>query len=386
MKIVFTSDIHLGLNNFGKINPNTGVHSTVEKFVSELNRTLDVLIEGKVDVWILPGDITHVRTPNNFVRQAFTSIIEKARQARIDVYCMLGNHDQLISHGSKNNMTELAVLDIEGFKVIEKSQTVIVRGKYVDTENGGKSYKGLQVVFLPWQKDSKDIIKDARRLIEGIDENYPAIIVGHFTVSGAATGTEKLFELYGEDTVPLKEVMSPKVQATFLGHIHKRQIFEKGKVRYIGSMDRIDFSERDESKGSTCLEINLKTKEYVITFLEGNPRVFKQFDFDDVEVLNETVYKDIKGAIVKIKISCTQEEKKKVDLDKLYVRLKSASYVTVQWDLEKSDSKKTNKEITQELSIGEALELWLQDQQQLESELKKLVKKEALKLLEEEKI
>lgn len=376
MKILFTSDLHLGLNNFGKINPETGVHSTIEKFVKELNETLDRAIELQVEIWILCGDITHVRTPTNYVRQAFTSVIERARKAGIDVYCMLGNHDQLITHGAKNNLTELAVMKIDGFKVVESS---II--KTVHDVTG----KTLQIVFLPWQKEVKDIVADARRLIERLEEDKCAIIVGHFSVSGAEVGSEKIFELYGEETVPVKELMSSKVQATFLGHIHKRQVFEKGKVRYIGSMDRIDFGERDESKGSTLLTIDLKTKEYVFAFIEGNPREFKQIEFDSPADLDDYDFKGCKNAVVKVKIKCTKSEKRNINLDKASERLKNAAYVIFQFEVEREESKEQIKEITQELSIEKALGLWLKGQD-LEDDMKKLVKKEAIKLIESEVI
>lgn len=376
MKVLFTSDLHLGLNNFGKINPETGIHSTVEKFVDELNNTLDGMIKRKEEVWILPGDITHVRTPTNFVRQAFTSIVERARKEGIQIYCMLGNHDQLITHGAKNNLTELAVMNIPGFKIIEKSCIKKIKNEKEEV---------LQVLFLPWQKEVKDIIEDAKRLIEKLDEEYPAIIVGHFSVSGAEVGSEKIFELYGEATVPVKELMSSKVQATFLGHIHKRQVFEKGKVRYIGSMDRIDFSERDESKGSTLLDIDLNTKEYHISFIEGTPREFKQFEVDDLDELNKINFKDCKGVVVKVKIKCTQEQKRGFNLERLYEQLSDTAYLIVQFEVERKEQKSIIKEMTQELSISEALNLWLRDQE-LDDEIKKLVKKEAVKLIEEEKI
>jgi len=375
MKILFTSDLHLDLRNYGRVNPLTGVHSTVEKLVKEFNDTLDRAIKSDVDIWVICGDVTHTKTPDNYVREAFAKVIQRARVASIKVYVLLGNHDKLTVKGKRSNFADLVAMNIPGLHVIEEAT------KFID--------HGLQMIFIPWEKDVTSIVQKIRDQIKVIDEDSPAILIGHFTVNGSELGSERAFILGPEGTVPISELVSDKVQRVFLGHIHKRQVFEKGKIRYCGSMDRIDFGERNESKGSTLLDINVKTKETKVTFVEGTPRELTQFNFDSIEEANKFFdsTKQPSGGIFKIKVKCLDQDKRKLNLEQMYKFLKNADYICPpKFEIEKlEEERKQNKELTQELSLSDALGIWLKAQE-LSDDLKKAVKREAVRLMSEEMI
>lgn len=373
LKVFLTSDLHLGITTWGKINPLTGVNTMVEKFVKELELTLDRAIKLKIKIWIIAGDVTHTRTPSNYVRHAFVKVIERARQNGIFVYVMLGNHDQLVSLGTKNNLSELAEIKLDNLRVVEQSDFV---EKF-----------GLQIAFLPWQAKTEDIIRDAKEIIRELDESKPAILIGHFTVAGAEVGTEKLFELYGDTTVPIEEIKSPKIQFTFLGHIHKRQMLKKlGRVMYIGSMERVDFSDGGEEKGSTLFTINTETKEFDIEFIEGTPQKFVQFELDLKKTKLETVdFSPADGAIVKLKLKCTQEQKKKIDYEMLQVKLAKAVHVVETFDIQKDGERKEDKRFVKDLPVTEALKLWL-EKQDITEEMREKVLKEGQKILQEDLI
>lgn len=367
-QLYFISDLHIGLQNFCRINPATGVSSTLEHIEKELNFHIGIAIERKSDAIIIPGDTFHTRTPTNYARHVFTSCMKPALSAGIPIYVLLGNHDILLSNGSKNSLSEIANLELPNLKIIEKSQICFI--------------KDCKVIFLPWQKSTQAIVDDANRLKDKIIGIAPVIIVGHFSVTGAQVGSEKLFELYGDTVVPIEAVMDQKVQYTFLGHIHKPQILRK-KVRYIGSLDRVDFGERLESKGGLYFTIDGHTKEMEFEFVEGHPRKFRQYDFETIKELKEYDFKPEKGEIVKITVKGTRHEKRNTNFDDVYKKLQGCEYVkNIEISVPEEEQRVQQTRVDKELNLGEALKIWLQNQK-LEEKLKEKVQKEAKRLLQE---
>lgn len=372
LKGMLSADLHIDLKSHGRTNPETGVNTTVEKYIQELNDTLDRGIAKGIEFWIIAGDAFHSRNPSNFAKQAFTACIERARQKGIEVFVMLGNHDIQTTMGAKNNLTELAVMDIQHLKVIEKSCIIQI--------------KDLQVIFLPWQKDYQQIEKDAKFYIDAALPTGKTIVVGHFTVAGGRVGTEQMFELTGKDTVPLELFNNSKLLYSFFGHLHTRQTFKKQGVKaaYIGSMERIDFSERDQEKGS--LYIELEGRDLKIEVLKGNPRQFRQYEFDSIQQLKDYAFAQLAGAVVKIEVTCTKHEKKTVKLDDVYRKLKQCEYVLpIKFIVAKDEKRDESKTMSKELQVGEALKIWV-NQQDISEELKADVLKEGQRLLQEELI
>jgi exonuclease SbcD len=374
LKLFFTSDLHLGITTWGKLNPVTGVNTMVEKYVQELRESLRRLIEARASVWIIAGDVFHVRTPANYVRQAFTEIVQEALDNGIEVYVMLGNHDQLISLGTRSNLGEVAVLKIPGLKVIEKSCIMGI--------------KGLTVVFLPWQPKPADIVADAQRLIAQVAPTEMAIVVGHFSVDGAEIGTEKMFELQGSGTVPKEALIDPKIKVVMLGHIHKRQVLKKkGLIQYIGSMERIDMSERGQEKGSTLLTVDFKAKEIDIDFIEGTAQRYEQIDID-LTATEDLTFKSldrsiVEGAVVKLVIKCSEEQRRKIDMQALDSKLEKAKYIDIKWIIPKDGERTRDNRVTKDIDISQALELWLA-KQDLTDETRQKVLVKGQKLLQEE--
>jgi exonuclease SbcD len=341
----------------------------VRKFIEEFNRTVQIAIVGGYKIWVINGDVFHTRTPSNALRSAFTRGIKHALDAGISVIINLGNHDIATTLGAEDSLAEVRALEISGLYIIEKPQAVMVHG--------------VMFLCLPWMKHSSDIIS----AMNGFKTmSFPArkatFVLGHFSVEGAVTGSEKLFELQDQEAVPISALCGPGIDFTFLGHIHKPQMFGP-KICYVGSMERVDFGERNEPKGymtftvgdSGCKDVN---------FVEGTPQKLVQYDLDFIEVSRDPISPELhEGAIVKVKVRCTEEQKKAFDYQSLMDKLVGAAFVMpVHFEIENTGEVRRDGGLHRDVKWQDALKTWLKNQNVAE-ETQALVVAKSAELFEE---
>jgi exonuclease SbcD len=325
---IVSSDIHLGVSTWGGINPVTGLNRMTEKINNEFNKTCQKVVDLRAKYWVITGDVFHSRTPSNAVRAVFTRGIKTVLDAGIEIIICLGNHDILTSLGTDDSLAEIRGLKLPGLIISDQSDVI----------------PKTDVIFLslPWEKSSQEIItkanemKSVARLHLG---SVPVFMLGHFSVEGAVPGTERDFEISEDFPVPLEAIIGPEITYTFLGHIHKRQELGK-KAMYTGSMDRISMAERGELKGSTLVTVNSAT-DIKLEFLEGTPQTFVQYEIDlkdggiDQQKIN---WEDSAGAVVKLKITATQDQMKLFDHVLVNEKLAGALFVMpIDWSIRRQN-------------------------------------------------
>ncbi|MFS8506793.1 MAG: hypothetical protein LVQ75_01505 [Candidatus Babeliales bacterium] len=69
IKVIHTADIHFGMENYGKIDPETGIHTRLLDFEKALNFCIDYAIEQEVDLFLFQAmrikqRIQHQRNKN----------------------------------------------------------------------------------------------------------------------------------------------------------------------------------------------------------------------------------------------------------------------------------------------------------------------------------
>jgi hypothetical protein len=95
---------------------------------------------------------------------------------------------------------------------------------------------------------------------EQVDPDRPAVLFGHATIGDAVVGSAKrgsemsIRAVFHEPVLPIDAVDSDPWSVSLWGHIHKAQTMGE-RSRYVGSPDRIDFSEEDEAKGFVVVNI-----------------------------------------------------------------------------------------------------------------------------------
>ncbi len=145
----------------------------------------------------------------------------------------------------------------------------------------------------------------------------PAILTGHFTVSGAAFGSERSVMLGRDLPVKLSSMSLEAWDYVAMGHIHKHQDANKERypaVVYSGSLERIDFGEESEAKGFSWIEaVRGETKW---EFVQMQVRRFVSIHADatnDGETPTDAVIRaierhDVTDAIVRVRVKLLQSQ------------------------------------------------------------------------------
>ena len=270
MKILHFADLHLGVENYGRIDPETGLSSRLGDFLSAFDEVVAYALNNDIDLVLFCGDAYKSREPSQTHQREFARRIWRLASGGIPVFLLIGNHDLPMAIGRATTMEIFRTLEIENVIVANAP------GNYrVQTKAGP-----IQVVALPWarksallsREETKNLTFDelnerlerilTDRLImevEGLDRSLPAILAAHVSLSNAKSGSERGM-IMGHDYMLLPSVVAnPAFDYVALGYIHKRQVLsESPPVVYPGSLQRIDFSEEEDEKGFFVVEIGQK--------------------------------------------------------------------------------------------------------------------------------
>lgn len=335
IKFIHTADIHFGMENYGKIDQQTGIHTRLLDFARALNFCIDTAIESSVDFFLFAGDAYKTHHPSQTQQKMLLQSFLRLHKAGIPIVIVVGNHDHPLSFGKANALDVFGQMPLDGFYVFSKPGSIVL-----ETKHGP-----ISIVGVPWptrnsvsmaddhlEKSSTQLTEYISRAIahiitdyaEKIDPTIPAVLASHITVSsGIFSGSEKR-AVYGNDPMLLPSQLAIKpFDYVALGHLHRHQnLNENGypAVVYSGSIERIDFGERKEDKGFCLVSIPEKGKASY-EFITGPMRpfiqievIFKAEENQTKQLLNEIARHDIQDAIVKIIYHVPPHEKDKVDL------------------------------------------------------------------------
>ena len=270
IRILHTADLHIGMENYGQIDPATGINGRVMDFLRRFSAVIDYALNNDVDLFIFAGDAYKTRDPNSTYRREFERRIKRLADAGIPTVLLVGNHD-LPSMEKKASSVEI-------FRTLEIPNVVVGSHDQVHriTTRRGQT---IQVATVPYPVRQRLLVLDEHRnatiaeldaalqqlmaeniqgLAAQVDPALPAVLVGHFSVSEASYGSERTVML-GRDVVVLKSTLAdPTWDYVALGHIHKHQALNSSRhppIVYAGSLERIDFGEAVEPKGFVVADV-----------------------------------------------------------------------------------------------------------------------------------
>ena len=269
MRILHCSDLHIGVENYGRIDPATGLSTRLGDFLASLDEVVEYALTQSVDLVLLAGDVYKGRDPSQTHQREFAKRLNRLASAGIPTFLLVGNHDL------PNAVSRATAVDI--FPTLEVPHVYI--GDSLQTYNIPTPAGPLQILAVPWprrgrilsREDSRGLsIEEIRQEIEArmtaaieerahhLNPEVPAILTGHVTINGATVGTERSMML-GQDHVLLASaVQRPQLDYVALGHIHKHQVLrqESPMVVYSGSLQRVDFSEEGDNKGFCVIDLD----------------------------------------------------------------------------------------------------------------------------------
>lgn len=267
IRLTHFADLHIGTENYGRIDATTGINDRVLDFLRRLDEVIDYSLNNGVDVVIFAGDAFKTRDPNPTYQREFARRIRRLSDANVPTVLLVGNHDLPTMAKKASTLDIYRTLNVPGVYVGWRDE--IFR---IETKNGP-----LQVACLPYPMRQRLLSRDelharsvqeldraltemvedvVKGMTQQLDPDLPAVLTAHLTVSGAVFGSERSVML-GNDVVILTSVLAdPRWDYVALGHIHKHQALEaQPPVVYAGSLERIDFGEEHDPKGFCWVEL-----------------------------------------------------------------------------------------------------------------------------------
>ncbi len=403
---IHLSDIHLGLQTHGKLNPNTGRNTRLEDILRSLDYVVDHAISEHIDLVLVAGDIFHRENPNPTEETEFAKrIIRLVSGGETQVVLVLGNHDYPSTTDRASAVDIFPALDIEGVTVCRRP------GLYsISTKNGP-----LEVAALPWASGRMLLTKDEyksmsptellveveKRLIyvikdlaESSSPEHPTIFAAHVAARDAKlSGGERNALKTPDPTVSVGELANPAFTYVALGHVHRHQDLNNPHpppVVYSGSIERIDFSEEKEKKGFVVGRVYRGGDGWQCEyeFVETPARRFITIDLGDTAQFKEREEEvsalgsyDTKDAVVRVRYT-TSTDADSIDDKLIREVLTDAQSLKIEKVFGRPQKLIRQAGISSNMELSDALERYIETKPELKS-ISKDLKSYAAELIKE---
>jgi exonuclease SbcD len=382
VKIIHFADLHLGVESYGRIDPEGGLSSRFLDFLSAFDQLVDYAMENKVDLVLFCGDAYKSRDPSQTQQREFAKRIKRLSENGIPVFLLTGNHDLPNAIGRATTIEIFNTLAVANVYIANHPGT-----HKINTPSGA-----IQIVALPWLRRSHLLSKEEARNLnldelnqrmqhkltniinteaEKLDPNLPAILAAHVWVSGARIGSEDYMTIGQEQVLLPGNVANPAFDYVALGHIHRHQVLvEKPPLVYAGSLERLDFGDEGDDKGFYIVEIESGQdgRRVSYRFHPVNSRRFitikVNIEPQDIEptstIVNAIVQQEVRQAVVRLQVSLPQELEGQVRDSDIREALKEAHYYTVARDTKRESRFRLGDGTAEEITPAQALKAYLQ--------------------------
>ena len=332
MKIVHFADLHIGVENYSRPDPETGLPSRLADFLHAFDELVDFSLDDQVDMVLFAGDAYKSRDPSQTHQREFAKRIRRLTTAGISVFLLIGNHDLPNAISRASALEIFQTLAVERVWVGSRIGTTVV-----PTRSGP-----VQIVAVPWPNRSTLLTKDEHRNLsidevdkkieellheliaseaDALDSSVPAILTAHIAMHGSKvkTGSEQ-FMTVGRFPELMPSTLDPeRFDYVALGHHHVQQLVSKRPpMYYAGSLQRVDFGEEHDEKGFMVVTLDPSLpagqRATAIEFHKVNARRFVTVDVtvhgDDptTEVVDAIRKAGVRDAITRVQIALTPQQ------------------------------------------------------------------------------
>ena len=250
MKIIHLADLHIGkrVNEFSMIDD--------QKYI--LNQILEIIDKEKPDAVIIAGDVYDKQVPSIEAVELLDSFISDISKRKTTTFIISGNHDsaeRLAFGSSLMAMGKIYISPVYNGKI----------SKYtLKNDFGSANFYLLPFVkpnhvkrFFPDEKiesytDAIRVVVDNLKL----DTSEINILIAHQFVTGASRTESEEISVGGLDNVDAS--VFEDFDYVALGHIHRPQKIGTERIRYCGRPLKYSFSEVNDTKSVSIIEINSK--------------------------------------------------------------------------------------------------------------------------------
>jgi len=407
MKIIHFADLHLGVENYGRPDPATGLSTRVNDFLNVFDELVDYALEIRADLVIFCGDAYRTREPTQTQQRELARRIGRLASNNVPVFLLVGNHDLPNAIGRATATEIFDTLAVRNVYVAAKPDI------YKITTAGGP----IQIVAIPWLRRSGlltreearnlDIEQVNRKLQEALtqviaektvalDPALPAVLAAHLWVTGARAGSEMRMVMGQEPAVLISNIATPAYDYVALGHIHQRQVLaEDPPVVYAGSLERIDFGEKDDEKGFYVVDIRDSGDGKRRASYEFHPVKARRFltievelkadEADPMATIKSAVNAEkekIRDAVVRLNIKLPSMLEGQLRDGEIREALNPAHYISITREVQRETRMRLGNRNAEEITPYDALEAWLETQN-IRPEQRKVLLEYGQKLIEE---
>lgn len=270
MRILHTADWHIGqtLNGWSREHEH-------RRFLDTL---CDLVIAESVDVLLVAGDVFDGINPSGEAqRLLYTAIAGLLRaRPRLQIVMTSGNHDS-----AQRLEAPEAVLNALGVHVLgtlRRDASGVDMDRHLIPLHDAAGTVRAHVLAVPFLRQAdlpglqlgatggaEPAVTAAARALhrEMADaatsraDGLPILAMGHLTCAGGleSEGAERRILIGGEHAVP-PDIFPPTFSYVALGHLHRPQSLEGGRVRYSGSPFPLSATEISYDHGVTLLDLN----------------------------------------------------------------------------------------------------------------------------------
>lgn len=285
MKFAHISDLHLGkrLHQF----------SMIEEQRYILEKIIEIAKEEKVDGIFIAGDIYDKIYPSAEAVALFDSFLVKLAKEEIKVFAISGNHDSPERIAFLGELTKKAGVYL----------SPVYRGE-VSKVTMEDEYGKVHIYLLPFIKPvhvrhffPEETVTNYTEAMNVVVKSMELkkeernILVAHQFVTGAARSDSEEISVGGLDNVEVTAFGDFDYVA--LGHIHGPQNMGSERVRYSGTPLKYSFSEWQDQKSVTILEIkekgSLEVKEIPLRPQKDMQKIRGNF----IEVMNPMNFPEV---------------------------------------------------------------------------------------------
>ncbi len=242
MKILHTSDWHLGQVFYG--------YDRQEEHTFFFERLKEAVMQNGPDALLVSGDIFDVSNPSSGVARMFKDRVLELHALFPETVIIVtaGNHDSASRIDIDRNLWRANGVHVIG-SVGRKEGEFDFSGNIIEIP--GKGF----VAAIPFvnrtfmskcgEKETPESVffrKVAESVSERNPDNLPVVLMTHLAVTGCDQEGHRDNVIGGLDSTP-KEVFGEIFDYVALGHIHKPQQFDGGRISYCGSPLPLSFDE-----------------------------------------------------------------------------------------------------------------------------------------------
>jgi exonuclease SbcD len=250
MKFIHTSDWHIG-RQFHNV-------SLLEDQRHVLNQLIEHIEREAVDAVVIAGDIYDRSVPPAAAVELLDDVLNKiCNELGVPVLLIPGNHDSAERLRFGSRQLRQAGLHIIG-ELSQIKKPIRIRGSAFEACFYGIPYNDPETVRNHFGVNVATHDEAHRYLVEQIisakSDDSPNILISHCFIDGwDESDSERPLSIGGADRISYEAFAAFDYVA--LGHLHGPQHKGESHIRYSGSILKYSFSEQNQRKGVTLIEI-----------------------------------------------------------------------------------------------------------------------------------